>query len=144
MLSAALAIQTSTLAVAATLLVLLPLVKAEFHLSFAEAGVLANLPLLGGFLAIALAGWAVDAFGDRVILALGGVVTGIAAIASALAPNFLILVGALLAVGAGASMPTPAGIIAVRNAFPLRLQGMVMSLSQTGFPLGVPRGGATA
>lgn len=75
-LSVALAIQMATSIVAAALVVLLPLVKAEFHLTFAQAGVVVNFTYVGGFFTIALAGWAVDALGDRLVLVLGGVLTG--------------------------------------------------------------------
>jgi MFS transporter, ACS family, aldohexuronate transporter len=132
----ALAIQTANSIVAASLTVLLPLIKSEFHLTFAQAGVLANFSYLGGFFTLALAGWAVDAFGDRVVLVVGALVTGFAAVACALAPTFVMILVALLIMGAGLSTPTPAGSIAVRSAFPLRLRGMAMGIRQTGMPLG--------
>jgi len=135
-LGVALAIQTATSVVAAALPVLLPLVKAEFHLTFAEAGVVANFPFVGSLLTIALAGWAVDALGDRLVLVFGGVLTGVAALACALAPAFAVILGVLVIMGIGIGTGTPAGSLAVRNAFPLRLRGMVMGMRQTGIPLG--------
>lgn len=115
---------------------LLPFVKAEFHLTFAQAGLLANLSFVGGFVTIAFAGWAVDALGDRVVLVVSGVVTGVAAVVCGLAPTFAVILGALLVMGAGISMSTPAGSLAVRSAFSLRLRGTVMSIRQTGIPIG--------
>lgn len=135
-LSVALAIQIATSVVAAALVVLLPIVKAEFHLTFAQAGVVVNFTYVGGFFTIALAGWAVDALGDRLVLVLGGILTGAAALACALAPTFVVLLGGLLIMGVGIGMGTPAGSIAVRSAFPLRLRATVMSIRQTGFPFG--------
>lgn len=135
-LAVALAIQTATSVVAAAFPVLLPFVKAEFHLTFAQAGFLSNFPFVGGFLTIAVAGWAVDALGDRLVLVLGGVVTGLAGILCAIAPTFMVLLVALLVMGAGISTSAPAGSVAVRTAFPLRLRGMVMSIRQTGVPIG--------
>ncbi|HXC79236.1 MAG TPA: MFS transporter, partial [Candidatus Acidoferrum sp.] len=103
---------------------------------FAEAGLLSNFPFVGGFLTIAAAGWAVDAFGDRIVMVLGGIVAGVAALLCAVAPTLSLIMVALLFMGAGIMMPTPAGSIAVRSAFALRFRGMVMSIRQTGIPLG--------
>lgn len=136
MLGVALAIQIATSIVAAALQVLLPLVKAEFHLTFAQAGVVTNFFFFGSFLTIALAGWAVDAFGGRIILVFGGLIAGVAALACALAPAFVILLGVLLVMGVGIGMVTLAGIVGVRAAFPARLRGTVMGIRQTGIPLG--------
>ena len=135
-LSVALAVQTAASTVGAALAVLLPFVKAEFHLTFAQAGLVANFSFIGGFLTLALAGLAVDSLGDRFVLVLGGMLSGIGAIAVSLAPNLWILLAVVLVMGAGVAMPTPAGSVAVRNAFPLRLRASVMSLRQTGIPLG--------
>ena len=135
-LAVALGVQTATSLVAAGMPVLLPFVKDEFRLTFAQAGLVANFSFVGGFLVIALAGLAVDALGDRFVLVLGGVVAGSFAIAVALAPSLWVLLALLLGMGAGISMPTPAGSVAVRNAFPVRLRGSVMSIRQTGIPLG--------
>lgn len=132
----ALAVQTAITLVAAALAVLLPFVKAEFHLTFAAAGVVVNFSYLGGFLAMALAGLAVDALGDRFVLVLGGVATGVAAFAVALSPSFWTLLAVLVLMGVAAATVTPAGSVAVRRAFPLRLRGMVMSIRQTGVPFG--------
>ena len=116
--------------------VLLPFVKDAFHLTFAEAGLVANFSFVGGFLTIALAGLAVDSLGDRFVLVLGGVLTGVFAMAAGLVPSFWLLLLLLALMGVGIAMPTPAGSVAVRNAFPLRLRGSVMSIRQTGIPLG--------
>lgn len=121
---------------AAALAVLLPFLKAEYHLTFAEAGLLANLSYLGTFLTVLLAGWLVDKFGDRLVLVVGSVLTGLLAMLSALSPSFLILLGLILVMGAGIATPTPAGSSAVRSAFPLRVRGTVMGVRQTGIPLG--------
>ena len=83
-----------------------------------------------------MAGWVVDPVGDRLILVLGAFVSGVAALLCAAAPTFLLVIVALLVMGAGSAMPTPAGSVAVRAAFPLRLRGMVMSIRQTGVPIG--------
>ncbi|MDQ6901328.1 MAG: MFS transporter, partial [Candidatus Dormibacteraeota bacterium] len=53
-----------------------------------------------------------------------------------ISPNFWALLVVLAVMGVGVATPTPAGSVAVRRAFPLRLRGMVMSIRQTGVPLG--------
>lgn len=135
-LAVALGIQAATSIIATSLAVLLPFVKADFHLTFAEAGLVVNFAYIAGFFSFALVGWAVDSYGDRTMLVIGGVLTGVAAIACGLAPSFLALLGTLVVMGVGLAMPTPAGSFAVRSAFPFRLHGMVMGLRQTAFPLG--------
>ena len=135
-LAVALGIQISTSVIQSALPVLLPFVKAEFHLSFADAGLLANFAWVGGFFTIAAAGWAVDTVGDRIVLVVGGIVAGVAAILCGVAPNLAALLVALLVMGAGISTPTPAGSVAVRSAFPRQLRGMVMGIRQTGVPIG--------
>jgi MFS family permease len=135
-LALALAVQTAISLVAAAMAVLLPFVKDEFHLTFAQAGVVVNFSFVGGFLALALAGLAVDALGDRFVLVVGGIFTGLAALAVAVSPNFWVLLGVLVLMGVGVATVTPAGSVAVRRAFPLRLRGMVMSIRQSGVPFG--------
>jgi MFS family permease len=135
-LATALSVQTAISLVAAALAVLLPFVKDEFHLTFAQAGVVVNFSFVGGFLTLALAGLAVDALGDRFVLVTGGILTGLAAWAVALSPNFWMLLAVLVLMGVGVATVTPAGSVAVRRAFPLRLRGMVMSIRQSGVPFG--------
>lgn len=135
-LAIALATQTATSIVAFALPVLLPFVKSDLHLTFAQAGLLANFAFLGVMLTTAVAGWAVDAVGDRFVLVAGAFVTGSAAVACGLAPSLAILLATLLMMGGGIGTATPAGSIAVRSAFPRRLRGTVMGIRQTGVPLG--------
>jgi MFS family permease len=122
--------------VAAAMAVLLPFFKAEFHLTFAQAGIVANFSFIGSMLATALAGLAVDALGDRFVLVIGGIATGVAASAVAVSFNFWVLLVVLLVMGVGFATATPAGSVAVRRAFPQRLRGTVMSIRQTGLPFG--------
>src|ERR1700682_1627561 len=98
-LAIALSVQTAMSLVAAAMAVLLPFVKDEFHLTFAEAGVVANFSFIGGILATALAGLAVDALGDRFVLVLGGIATGAAACAVAVSVNFWVLLALLVVMG---------------------------------------------
>ncbi|HUZ03604.1 MAG TPA: MFS transporter [Thermomicrobiaceae bacterium] len=135
-LALALAVQTAISMVGASLAVLLPFVRSEFHLTFAEAGLVVNFSFVGGFATIAMAGLAVDTLGDRFVLVVGGILTGVAGWLVAIAPNLWVLLAVLFVMGVGVATVTPAGSVAVRRAFPLRLRGMVMSIRQTGIPFG--------
>ena len=135
-LAVALAVQTAISLAGAAMAVLLPFVKDEFHLTFAEAGVVVNFSFVGGLLATALAGLAVDALGDRFVLVFGGILAGVGAWAVAISFNFWVLLAVLVVMGVGYATATPAGSVAVRRTFPLRLRGTVMSIRQTGIPLG--------
>jgi MFS transporter, ACS family, hexuronate transporter len=135
-LAVALAVQTAISLVGAAMAVLLPFVKDEFHLTFAEAGVVVNFSFVGGLLATALAGLVVDALGDRFVLMFGGILAGVGAWAVAISFNFWLLLAVLVVMGVGYATATPAGSVAVRRTFPLRLRGTVMSIRQTGIPLG--------
>jgi MFS family permease len=82
------------------------------------------------------AGWAVDAFGDRVVLVGGGVATALLTMLACLAPSFAVLIPLLILVGLGVATPTPAGSTAIMSAFPVSGRGLVMSIRQTGIPIG--------
>ena len=135
-LGCALAVQIAVAAVATSLPVLLPLVKAEFNLTFGQAALVVNFSFFGTFFALILAGWFVDEFGERWVLVIGCISVGLAAIACSFAPLFAIILALVLVMGVGMATPTPAGSAAVRSAFPLRLRGTVMGVRQAGFPLG--------
>jgi MFS family permease len=135
-LAIALASQIATSVVAFALPVLLPFVKSEYHLTFAAAGLVVNFAFVGVMLTTALAGWAVDAFGDRFVLITGCLVTGVAAIVCGLAPNLAVLLAVLVLMGGGIGTTTPAGSIAVRSAFSVYMRATVMGIRQTGVPIG--------
>jgi MFS transporter, ACS family, aldohexuronate transporter len=132
----ALAIQMSVSVVISVPPTLLPYLKAEFHLTFAQAGILAVLPFLSSLLFSTLAGWAADDLNERLVLILGGVIAGTGGLLCALSPTLIPFVAALLLLGLGATLPPPAGSLAIRRAFAPKFHGSVMSVRQTGYPLG--------
>ncbi|MEA2683714.1 MAG: hypothetical protein QOK05_2042 [Chloroflexota bacterium] len=135
-LVAALLVQVAVSMGATALAVLLPFVKKEFHLSFAQAGLLSNLSFVGTFGAIVLAGWLVDEVGERLVLVFGSILTGAAAIGAAVSPTLLVMLLPVMVMGIGIATSTPAGSTAVRSAFPPRMRGTIMGVRQTGIPLG--------
>lgn len=115
---------------------LVPFVKGDLHLTLAQAGVFASIPGIGMWMGVLAAGWVVDRSGDRRVLTWGGLGTGLVGLLTALAPSYAILLLISIAVGLGAATPTPAGSRAVLAEFPHRQRGVMMSVRQTGVPLG--------
>jgi len=129
-------VQSTISIVAQGMPVLVPFVKLDLGLTRAEAGIFATVLSLGTISALLAAGWAVDVLGDRLVLVAGGLLTAILTLIACLAPNFLVLVPLLVLIGVGVATPTPAGSTAVMAAFPVAGRGFVMSIRQTGIPIG--------
>jgi len=91
---------------------------------------LASTPfsLVGGLLA--------DRVGERRVLILSGVITGIGALALTRAWAFGVLVLVAFVVGIGTGMQNPAGSAAIMRWFPPRRRGAAMGIRQTGVPFG--------
>jgi len=134
--ASALVIQVTISVVTQAFPALAPFAKSDLGLSTAGVGVFATILNLGTMLALLPAGWAVDVLGERRVLVVGGLVTGALAGLVSLAPRFVIVVPLLILVGLAAATPTPAGSTAVITAFAPRDRGLVMSLRQTGIPIG--------
>jgi len=135
-LAAALVVQITVSAVVQGFPALVPFVKSDLRLSVAQAGVFATMPALGTFISLLAVGWAVDRLGDRTVLVVGGLATGILTLAAAWPAGYLVLLLLLALVGIGSGAPTLAGSSAVMKEFPLRQRGVVMSIRQTGIPIG--------
>jgi len=135
-LAAALTVQVTVSIILQGYPALVPFVKRDLHLSLAQAGVFASIPGLGMALGVLAAAWAVDRTGDRHVLTWGGLATGLLALLTAFSPTYSLLLVASIAVGVGAATPTPAGSRAVLAEFPHRQRGIVMSVRQTGVPVG--------
>lgn len=135
-LAAALVVQVAVSATVLGFPALVPFVRADLHLSVAQAGLFATVPAVGSFFVLTSVGWTVDRFGDRVVLVAGGVATGVVTALATLAGSFPVLVGLLALVGAGSATPTPAGSSAIIQEFAPTERGLVMSVRQTGIPVG--------
>jgi MFS transporter, ACS family, hexuronate transporter len=132
----ALAIQMAVSIVISVPPTLLPYLKSEFGLTFAQVGIIAVLPFLSSLLFSTLVGWAADDLNERLVLIVGGVIASVGGVLCALSPTLVPFLAALLLLGLGAAMPSPAGSVAIRRAFPQRFHGSVMGVRQTGYPLG--------
>lgn len=135
-LVAALAVQITISTVTQGFPALVPFARIDLHLSRAAVGLFATIQNLGTMIALLPAGWAVDVLGERRVLVAGGVATGVLTILAAFAPTFALLLPVLIVIGFAGATPTPAGSSAIISAFTLRHRGLVMSIRQTGIPIG--------
>lgn len=115
---------------------LAPFFKNAFHLTRGEVGVLTVAVTAGSILAMLAGGWAVDRFGERLILTVTGIGVGLTTLAASLAASYGELVCLLFVAGVWSATAATAGSKAVMGWFPPRHRGLAMSLRQTGVPLG--------
>ena len=115
---------------------LAPWIRADLGLSLGEVGLLGTAISVGTVVCIATAGWAVDAYGEKLVQVLGAVSVGLAAVLFAGLPFGGLALGPLVVVGMGAAAPTPSGSAAVMGWFPPGLRGLAMGVRQTGTAFG--------
>lgn len=116
---------------------LIPALRADQGLSLREAAVVISCPVAGLLVALALWGIAVDRWGERVILATGLSVAGLALLAATTTSGTVALGGCFFVAGAaGASIHAASGRL-ILGWFAARERGLAMGVRQTGQPLGV-------
>jgi sugar phosphate permease len=128
--------QAASAAVVSAIGPMAPLLQDDFGISRAEVGLLQSaiyfsatgFSLVGGRLA--------DRAGERLVLVLSGLVTGLAALAITGAGAFAPLLLVAFVLGCGTGMQNPAGSAAVMRWFPPRRRGFAMGIRQTGVPVG--------
>src|SRR5919198_2717774 len=86
MLGIVVLVQVAIAAVTQGIPTLAPWIRADLGLSLGQVGLLGTAINLGTVLAIATAGWAVDAYGERMVQVMGSLSVGLAATLFALAP----------------------------------------------------------
>ncbi len=97
--------------------ILLPLWQAEFALSYAALGALRSV-FVGAMACLQIpAGFASERFGAATVLALGTALAGLGYCFAGLSTGFVMLLGALLISGIGASTQHPIGSALVARAF---------------------------
>ena len=113
-----------------------PFVQHDLSLTRGEVG-LCNSAIVGGsLLALLAAGWVVDFYGESIALIGGSLAVGLFCFVVAATGHFIPALVAMLGVGIGAAMPTPAGTKAVMAWFPAHQRGLALGIRQTGIPLG--------
>ena len=135
-LIAALLVQVTISIVTLGLPAVAPFAMHDLNLSTAEVGLFATVLNVGTMVALMPAGWAVDVLGERRVLIVGGVATGVIAACASIVPRLALLLPVLIVVGLAAATPTPAGSTAIMSAFALKDRGFVISVRQTGVPVG--------
>ena len=136
MLSIVVVVQVVVSSVTQGIPTLAPWIRADLGLSLTEVGLLGTAINVGTVLAVATAGWAVDAYGEKAVQVVGSVSVGLAVALFSLAPFGVLAFVPLLVCGMGAAAPTPSGSAAVMGWFPPGLRGLAMGVRQTGIPLG--------
>ena len=115
---------------------LVPFIRPDLQLTLAQAGVVLGAFDLGALIAFYPCGLATERLGERRVMALGALVSGLVAAVASLAPGagWLMLLLALAGVGFPSSQV--AGSHAVIQSFPLAQRGVAMGIRQAGLPLG--------
>ena len=128
--------QAASAAVTSAIGPIAALLQREFDVSRAEVGLAQTTIYLTGTFAAMAGGRLADTVGERRVLLISGLVTGLAALCAGLAVSFPLFLLVGLAIGVGTGMQNPAGSAAVMRWFPPRRRGFAMGLRQTGVPLG--------
>ena len=116
---------------------LIPALVQQEGLSLARAGLVAAAPTSGVMLALVAWGLVTDRRGERLVLLTGLVLTTVAGLAAALAPNLVWLSVALFFGGAAAASTNAASGRVVVGWFPPRRRGLAMGIRQMAQPVGV-------
>jgi len=82
---------------------LIPFLRTDLHLSYAEAGLLFSAQSVGSFFVLILGGWLVHVLGKRRLLFVGAAAFALGMLATALAPDFWWVLAGNVLLGAGMS-----------------------------------------
>ncbi|MBO0854762.1 MAG: MFS transporter [Nocardia sp.] len=103
----------------------------------ATAGLLVAMPMVGMVCTLIAWGYAVDRFGERIVLAAGPAVMCVTGVAAAMVTNYVLLGFLLLLAGTGAASTNGASGRVIAGWFPADQRGLAMGIRQTAQPLGV-------
>ncbi|OFX27979.1 MAG: hypothetical protein A2Z07_06750 [Armatimonadetes bacterium RBG_16_67_12] len=115
---------------------LVPFVREDLRLSVVQVGIVLTALDLGSVLSFVPIGLAADRRGERPVLVAGGLLMGLAAAATALAPSFAFLLIGLIITGLGFPSGHTAGNKLVMRRFPPRTRGVAIGIRQSGLPAG--------
>ncbi len=113
-----------------------PYFKNSFALSSFEVGLLVTMIETGQIFTLILCGRLVDHYGERRVLVIGGIMTGVFVALTALANGLLLACTLLFLAGCFAATSVPAGSKAIMTWFAFNRRGFAMGVRQTGIPLG--------
>ncbi|WP_436492873.1 MFS transporter [Actinokineospora sp. HUAS TT18] len=136
-LAAVVVTQTGSISLVYGLPFLIPLMREAEGVSLTRAGTIATAPLLGVMATLIAWGALADRFGERLIMFIGTLGTGLCGIAAATLPGTGGLTVALVAAGAfGSSINVTSGR-AILAAFAVNQRGLAMGIRQSAQPLGL-------
>ncbi|CRK60547.1 sugar transporter family protein [Alloactinosynnema sp. L-07] len=136
-LTAVVVTQTGSISLVYGLPFLIPLMRTAEGITLTQAGTIAAAPLLGVLATLILWGALADRFGERLIMVIGTLGTGLFGIAAATLPGLSGLGFALIAAGAfGSSINVTSGR-AILAAFDVSQRGLAMGIRQSAQPLGL-------
>jgi predicted MFS family arabinose efflux permease len=115
---------------------LAPFAQEGLRLSVVQVGVLLTALDLGSFIAFTPVGLLADRWSERRVLIAGGLLMGLIAAASALAPTYPFLLVGLALAGIGFPSGHIAGSKLVMRTFPPTSRGVAIGIRQAGLPLG--------
>lgn len=112
-------------------------IKREFGVSDTQVGLLQGLTFAVFYCVLGIpAGWLVDRFSRRWIVAIGVFLWSIAATACGLAAGFWQLVAARMGVGVGEAALSPSAYSLIGDAFPRARLGRALGVYNMGIPIG--------
>lgn len=109
-----------------------PVLTPALHLSRAELGLLTSAIWGGMLLGMLPTGMLADRFGERKVIAAGGLGLALFMLLAARTHAFLPLFGVLLLASVGAASGSPGGTRAIAAWFPAGQRGLAMGVRQTG------------
>ena len=128
--------QSSFSAVSVGLPALAPALRSHYGLSLGETGVVLGAVGIGMLLTLLAWGFLADRLSERIVIALGLSVGGVAIVSAGRTQSYGALVGALFLGGAfGASVNAASGR-AVMGWFPADERGLALGVRQTAIPIG--------
>ncbi|MEO6339684.1 MAG: MFS transporter [Caulobacteraceae bacterium] len=112
-------------------------IKRDLHIGDVQVSLLLGLSFALPFSLFGLpAGYLVDKYPRRTLMAIGGLLWSVMTLASGLAPSFAWLFACRAGLGLGEAILSPCAYSLIRDAFPARQQPMAFGLHNIGGPLG--------
>lgn len=121
--------------------ILFPKIKAEFHFSDFELGIIGGFAFTLFYAMMALPiGWAVDRFKRKYVLSIGIFIWSAAVFLSGRAINFIGLFGARALTGTGEATAHPSGVSLLSDYFSKKMRTIAIAIFQIGVPIGAGLG----
>jgi predicted MFS family arabinose efflux permease len=114
---------------------LAPLLQEDLHISRAEVGLVGTAIWISSTSVALIGGRAADRVGERRVLLVSGLLSGLAALAIARAGEYWTYLAFCFLLGIGNGVQNPAGSAAIMRWFPPRQRGFAMGIRQTGVPI---------